>query len=127
MTTKRNLIITFQATDKQRELLTQFCKDKINEKHYIAITQNIDDDYVLSLSFFASNPDMYFGIYSRSEKRIVKDLTLSDKTVVTALKRLNHKYAFNTSRQKPIEIDELILAWVNYVNSDYEDIKIPLD
>ncbi|MBO5631362.1 MAG: hypothetical protein J5965_20025, partial [Aeriscardovia sp.] len=89
--------------------------------------QNLDKDYVLSLSFFAQRPEMYFGIYSREKQCIVRDAAIKDKVLEIAIKRLEKKYAFNTTREKPVEINELILAWVNYVNSDFDDEKIPLD
>ena len=127
MTTKHNLVVTFTATEAQKEKLKSFCLDKQDNEHIIAITQHFGNSYVLSLSFFANRPDIYIGVYSREEKKIIRDIAISDDMFDAILDRLELKYIFNKTRKSPVEIKELILAWVNYINSGFNDEKIELD
>ena len=81
---------------------------------------------MLCLTFLGNKPDIYFGIYSRKEKRIVPKQSISDNELKFALRMLEEKYVFNTTREHPVAGREIVYAWINYLNNGNEGMKIPL-
>ncbi len=126
MSTLNRLCIAFNATESQIAMIKDFCMDKRDEAHYIALAQGLPSDKVLCLSFFAGKPKIYFGVYSRKEKRFVPDAEISDDELRYALKALDVKYDFNTTRENPVGIKEIVYAWMEYINRhpEIEELNI---
>lgn len=108
-------------------MLKDFCLDKTDCKNTVTVAQNIGNEYVLFLSVLVKEPDFRFGIFSRDTGRLVCDIELSDEVLAGALKMLNVKYAFNTTRESPVENPEIACAWAVYLQNRPHENRIPLD
>ncbi len=127
MTTLRNLIVSFPATEKQISMMKSFCQGKRNCENIITLAQMINADKSFYISFMTKSPSIRFGVYSRKEKCMVYDYSLTDDQLAGALKVLNDKYAFNTTRKHPVEMDELVRAWAEHLIDRQNEKIIPLD
>lgn len=111
------LITTFAVSEYQLKMLKEFCKDKVSCQYVVSVRAIFSDDLTLSLSVFANRPDIYFGVYSKKEDKIVSNITMDDKIFEQLLLELDVKFAFATTREKPVVNEKLALAWIKYINS----------
>lgn len=121
-----SLIISFPTTDKQKEILKQFCKDKLGCDAIIAVSQTIAGRYLLSLSVFEHRPEIYIGVLSLDNNTVLTDVKLTDEEIKLALRGIDFKYAFATSRKSPIANRDIVMAWIDYINNGIPKEKIPL-
>lgn len=117
---------SFPTTDYQKEVLRQFCRDKIGSDSVISVSQTIGDGYILSLSVFENRPKVYMGILDIERKKILTDIRVTDNDLENALENLEYKYAFATTRKNPVANIELVTAWIDYINSDAPKEVVPL-
>ncbi len=117
MDTKDKLIIAFNATDAQKEMLKSFCKDKTSGECIIAISQSLSDHYMLYFSALKRKPEIYFGVFSLDTKSIVENVALSDAEIILALEGLELKYAHAMTRKNPVADKYVVTAWADYINT----------
>lgn len=105
-------------TNTQIKMIQKFVEDTIDTDHYISVRAAFSIDMSFSLSMFANRPDVYFGIYSSKDRKIVSEPCLpgSDDVFEELLKVLANKYAHATTRKSPVMNKELALAWMEYFN-----------
>ena len=111
------LCIAFNATETQINELKKFVSDKKNNDKIVVIRQGIDDDISICLSMCLRKPEIYFGLYSRVQKRIVTDREISEREFQRVIERMELKYAHAMSRENPLGDKELVIAWMNYFNA----------
>ena len=123
----RNLIVTFDATPSQVAAMRSFCENKKDCKAIISVRYPLSENRTLSLSVFANRPEIYLGIFSSEENRIINDAQLSDEALIDALDALDLKFAHALTRESPVANKVLVLAWAAYIGTEHDDICIPLD
>ncbi len=122
-----NLIVSFDATPHQVEMLLDFCREKTGSEYVITVCQTIRDGYALGLSIFENRPDVFMGVIDLTEERVVPNATLTDEEIKAALVNLDYKYAHATSRKPPIANKMYVMAWIDYINMGPPIVRIPIE
>ena len=122
-----NLIISFNATDSQVDMLLDFCREKTGSTAIITVCQPLGSKFALGLSVFENRPQIYMGILDLDAKKVVEDISITDDELRKALNDLDYKYAFATTRKSPIANSELVMAWIDYINRNINKKGIPIE
>lgn len=122
-----NLIISFNATDSQVDMLLDFCKEKTGSAAIITVCQPLGSRFALGLSIFENRPQVYMGILDLDSKKVVEDISITDDELRKALNDLDYKYAFATTRKNPVANSELVMAWIDYINRNINKKGIPIE
>ena len=124
---KGNLVISFNATESQTEMMLDFCREKTGSNAIITVCQPLSSQFALGLSIFENRPQIYMGIIDLNNKTVVEKGVLSDEDLQKALKNLEYKYAHVTSRKDPVANAELVLVWIDYINRHIGIEGIPIE
>lgn len=110
-------MLALNATNIQKEIIRQFCKENLSCSATVSIGHFIGNSFELVLTLLERKPEIYFGIMSTETKEILSDATISDADLKSALKALSIKYAHITSRKSPLSNEEFINAWKKFLDS----------
>ena len=111
------LIVCFDATEGQIQALKKFCREKIDSSYIVSVRAIFTEDMVFSLSVFANRPEIFFGVYSKSDKSIHTDIAVPEDMFSEILNDIDDKYTFATTRKPPKVNEDLALAWIRYINN----------
>lgn len=112
------LVIAFKATEKQVQILKEFCSNKMDNQYIISVQQTVSEDLELCISIFQNKPYIYVGLFSKQYRRIEKDLTINDELLVEALEMLELRYHHALSKRPPTINKELAYIWLGYFNEN---------
>ncbi len=127
MPCRADLLLAFNASDEQKEMVKAFCKEVLEFDVKFSIGVFIENGWELCLTFFDNRHEIYFGIMSVDDKIIIPDATISSEELKKALKTLSVKYSLAMTRKpEPLSNKEFIMAWRNFIRGKRSVERISL-